>query len=80
MTIEQRLKKLESQIPTMARAQEEMPNDELSTLILSSPRLISLAFEAREFARTYPGKEYPEGLVTLWNEELLRLDEVPSDH
>ncbi|MCX6090856.1 MAG: hypothetical protein NTX88_10905 [Candidatus Atribacteria bacterium] len=83
MTIEQRLKKLEAQtVSHRCDAVERWHiTDEATAREASlvferysfSPALIDLAFQAREFYRKSPGKELPEGLTTLWNEELLRL-------
>ncbi|GEM_PF-3756728 len=68
--IEQRIKRLEVSLGSPLSKE----NEEFTSFIFTSPVLVSLVFEAREFLIKHPGEDLPQELINIWNEEILKVN------
>jgi hypothetical protein len=69
-TIERRLKRLEVSLSSPLSKE----SDQFPSFIFTSPVLVSLAFEAREFLTKHPGEDLPQELINTWNEEISKVN------
>jgi hypothetical protein len=68
--IERRIKRLEVSLGSPLSKE----NEEFTSFIFTSPVLVSLVFEAREFLTKHPGEDLPQELINIWNEEILKVN------